>query len=163
MDVKELFNTARSIPLPQVLDSIGAQEDKKSNENHSSRSFNCKSEKIIIKGQKFIIVGGKSGGGGIDLLLALGIANKPLEALNMLNDNFSFPSSASHAPEVRVAIVPAAQLVSSEVPLPVHSNFQHVKDWLIFNSSLDSQPSSLRHRSGGTIEAELVKTLAVCC
>jgi hypothetical protein len=30
-------------------------------------------------------------------------------------------------------------------------------------STLDSQPSSLRHRIGGTIEAELVKTFAVCC
>ena len=30
------------------------------------------------------------------------------------------------------------------------------------NSTLDFQPSSLRHRSGGTIEAGLVKMLAVC-
>jgi hypothetical protein len=31
------------------------------------------------------------------------------------------------------------------------------------NSTLDIRPSSLRHRIGGTIEAELLKTLAVCC
>lgn len=31
------------------------------------------------------------------------------------------------------------------------------------NSTLDFRPSSLRHRIGGTIDAELVETFAVCC
>ncbi len=30
-------------------------------------------------------------------------------------------------------------------------------------SSLDIQPSSLRHRKGGEIEVEMIKTPAICC
>lgn len=138
MDIKDSFNLARCLPLNQVLVCIGAQEDSKSNEKQSSRKFSYEGEKIVITGPKFFIIGGKSGGGGIDLLLALGLANSPREALDMLREKFSFPSSAFHAPEVRVETSLSPQFVPSKVPLAVHENFQHVKNWLIYKRGLDS-------------------------
>ncbi len=140
----EQFTIARNIPLLQALEKIGAVEDAKSKSSHTSRFFRVGDKKVVVKGQKFFIPEGKSGGGAVDLLVYLDIVQKPVEALKILIDTpsdfpFYFPSSGSKAAEPPVAalLAPEVQVAVSELPLPVLSNIEHVKNWLISTRKLD--------------------------